>query len=69
MGSVPNYWLLDEWICSVDFLQVRRVERAAETRRNSVSGCHQDCRAMRVGAATCACRATPFGAAVLDNMV
>jgi hypothetical protein len=32
--EVSPYWLLDEWICSVDFLQVRRVERAAETRRN-----------------------------------
>jgi hypothetical protein len=32
--EVSPYWLLDEWSCSVDFLQVRRVERAAETKRN-----------------------------------
>jgi hypothetical protein len=32
--EVSPYWLLDEWIGSVDFLQVRRVERVAETRRN-----------------------------------
>jgi hypothetical protein len=31
-GKCP-YWLLDEWMSSVDFLQVRRVERATETRR------------------------------------
>jgi hypothetical protein len=31
--EVSPYWLLDEWMSSVDFLQVRRVERAAETRR------------------------------------
>jgi hypothetical protein len=32
--EVSPYWLLDECMSSVDFLQVRRVERAAETRRN-----------------------------------
>jgi hypothetical protein len=47
-------------------VELRGQQKLEET---SVSGCHQACRAMRIGAATCACHATPLGAAVLDNMV
>jgi hypothetical protein len=47
-------------------VELRGQQKPEET---FVSGCHQACRAMRVGAATCACRATPLGATVLDNKV
>jgi hypothetical protein len=47
-------------------VELRGQQKLEET---SVSGCHQACRAMRIGAVMCACRATPLGAAVRDNMV
>jgi hypothetical protein len=46
-------------------VELRGQQKPEET---SVSGCHQACRADAHGAATCACRATPLGAAVLGNM-
>jgi hypothetical protein len=47
-------------------VELRGQQKLEET---SVSSCHQACRAMRIGAVMCACRATPLGAAVRDNMV